>query len=64
METTKPAIGANRKKVYIVNLNTFVTEGMSNEVKRRSAELGYPSYSTYVRALVRAGLSADLPFNE
>lgn len=57
-------IGSNRKKVFIVNLNTFVTEAMSAEVKRRAEELGYPNYSSYVRALVRKGLPENLPFNE
>lgn len=47
---------------YTKNINTYITEPMSEKITRRAVELGYPSEAAYVRRLLAEGMKHDYKY--
>lgn len=50
--------------MYEINLNCFISKAMQDELSAKWQSLGYPSQSSYIRKLLRVGLTKDMPYEE
>jgi len=55
---------SERKKIYSVNLNVFISQNMIEALEAGTKASGYPSLSAYVRKLLALGMKKKIMFEE
>lgn len=53
-----------RKKVYTINLNVFISDKMMKALEDGTEKSGFPSLSSYVRRLLSLGLKRGVTWEE